>query len=80
MLALYKEKFVWNNNVTGEFIPSWLKYLDKSMIIGTYVNTCPGFMMVPCKYHPSGNKHHTICCAVSDVLFFLEIVKVKDAP
>jgi Transposase IS4 len=42
--------------------------------------TSPGFMMMPRKPHPFGNEWHTICCGLSDILFWWELVEGKDSP
>jgi Transposase IS4 len=63
-----------------KFFPSWITFLDELMSIWTNAYTCPGFMMVPRKPHLLGNEYRTICCGVSGVLFWLELVEGKDAP
>ena len=84
----YRDKFwmirdvisAWNKNMQEKFEPSWVSCLDESMSIWTNAFTCPGFMMVPRKPHPFGNKYHTICCGLSGVLYQMELVEGKDAP
>ncbi len=49
----------FNDHYAHSYIPSWLNCLDKSM--SSWLNKfCPGFMCVPCKPHPFGNKYHLI--------------------
>ena len=41
--------------------------------------TCPGWMFVPRKPHPTGNEYHSICCGVSGIMYFcvlLALVKL----
>ena len=42
--------------------------------------TCPGWMYVPRKPHPTGNKFHTICCGLTNIMLGIEIVEEKDEP
>ena len=42
--------------------------------------TCPGWMVVPRKPHPFGNEWHTICCGITGIMFYLELVEGKDCP
>ena len=70
----------WNDNMDEQFSPSWILCLDESMSISTNEYTCPGYMFVPRKPHPFGNKYHTICCCISGVLYRVELVEGKDRP
>ena len=54
--------------------------LDESMSIWTNRWTCPGWVFCPRKPHPFGNEYHTICCALSGILFRLELVEGRDRP
>ena len=40
----------------------------------------PGFMCVGRKPNPFGNERHTICCALTSILWRAQIVKGKDRP
>ena len=40
----------------------------------------PVWVILPRKSHPFGNKWHTICCAMSVVVFFVELVEGEDQP
>lgn len=61
------------------FNPSWLTCLDESMVI--FFNAfAPGWMNVKRKPHPFGNEYHTIACADTHIIFYVEIVEGKDKP
>ena len=85
---VYKDPFwevrqlieAWNQNMTENFIPSWILCLDESMMRWINKYTCPGFMFVPRKPWPFGNEFHTIACGISGILWRLEIVEGKDQP
>ena len=51
---------------------------DKSMSKWVSKFTCPGFMCVPKKPWPFGNEYHTICCAISGIMYQVELVEGKD--
>jgi Transposase IS4 len=70
----------WNSNMTAEFIASWISCLDESMSKWVSEFTCPGFMCVPRKPWPFGNEYHSICCALSGIMYFIELVEGKDEP
>lgn len=69
----------WNKNMK-EFISGWVICLDESM--SSWINrwTCPGWIFCPRKPHPFGNEYHTACCALSGIMFAIELVEGKDAP
>ena len=49
----------FNEHYECEYRSSWLSCIDESM--SSWLNKfCPGFMTVPCKPHPFGNKYHLI--------------------
>src|SRR5687768_16284650 len=64
----YKDKFfevrqfidAWTTNIVDAFTPSWMSCSDKSMCPWKSRWSCPGWMVVPQKLHPFGNKYHTI--------------------
>jgi Transposase IS4 len=68
----------WNKNMADQFDPSWINCLDESMMEWLNQFTCPGFMCVGRKPHPFGNERHTICCALSTIMWHAEIVEGKD--
>ena len=70
----------WNAHMRESFSPSWINCLDESMSIWFNKWTCPGWVFCPRKPHPWGNKYHSICCAVSGIMFAVEMVEGKDAP
>ena len=70
----------FNENMAKVFSPGWITCLDESMSIWTNMFTCPGWMVVPRKPHPFGNEWHTICCGISGIMFYLELVEGKDCP
>ena len=84
----YKDRFweirdlveAFNKRMTEAFVCGYLSCLDESMSPWTSQYTCPGWMYVPRKPHPMGNEYHTICCALSGILFAMELVEGKDAP
>lgn len=69
----------WNENMANEFCPSWISVLDESMM-EWFNKYAPGFMCVGRKPHPFGNERHTICCALSSILWRAQIVEGKDRP
>ena len=71
---------MFNENMSQVFSPGWITCLDESMSIWMSMWTCPGWMVVPRKPHPFGNEWHTICCGISGILFYVEIVEGKDRP
>ena len=69
-----------NENMDQYFTPGWITCLDESMSFWSNNYTCPGFMLVPQKPWPFGNKYHNICCRLLGVLFGIELVEEKDWP
>ena len=66
-----------NSNMSTNFIPGWIPYLDESIMI--WKNKFgPGFVVLPRNSHPFGNKWHNICFAVSVVVFFVYLEEGKD--
>jgi Transposase IS4 len=70
----------WNDNMTETFSPSWVSCLDESMSKWKSHWTCPGFMFVPQKPWPMGNEYHSVCCALSGIMYSIELVEGKDRP
>jgi hypothetical protein len=70
----------WNENMEQQFSPSWISCLDESMSKWVNEYTCPGFMCVPRKPWPFGNEYHSICCAVTGIMYFVELMEGKDTP
>lgn len=70
----------FGEHMTSLFSCSWVACLDESMIAWINRWTCPGWMVVPRKPHPMGNEVHTICCALSGIMFGIELVEGKDEP
>jgi hypothetical protein len=68
----------WNENMVVNFSPGWISCLDESMSTWANKYTCPGYMFVPRKPWPFGNKYHTIACGISQILYHLELVEGKD--
>ncbi len=64
----------WNNHMQAVFIASWALCLDKLMSIWHSQWTCPGWVFCPCKPHPFGNEYHMACCALSGIMFLMEMV------
>jgi hypothetical protein len=72
----------WNDHMVGIFLCAWVICLNKLMSIWHNNNkwTCLGWIFCPRKPHPFGNKYHTACCALSSIMFMIELVEGKDAP
>lgn len=70
----------WNENMKNEFTPSYVCCLDESMVAWLNKWTCPGWMNVPRKPHPFGNEYHTIACALTHIIFRVELSEGKDRP
>ena len=70
----------WNQHMKDMFRCSWICCLDELISIWISRWTCPGWMFVPRKPHPFGNKYHTIACGMSLITFCFEIVEGKDKP
>ena len=62
-----------------QFLPSWINILDESMM-ECFNKWDPGFMFVGRKPHPFGNERHTICCALTSIMWRAQIVEGKDRP
>ena len=67
-------------NMVENFVPGYMKCLDKSMSVWTNKFTCPGFMFIPHKPWPFGNKYHTVCCCTSSIMWGIDLVGDKDHP
>jgi hypothetical protein len=69
-------------HMANVFLAGWVIYmsLDESMSIWHQCWTCPGWIFCPHKPYPLGNKYHTACCALANILFSIELVKGKDSP
>lgn len=83
----YEDKFYevremedcFNDPYECEYVSSYLTCLDESMAI--WLNQyCPGWMCVPRKPHPFGNKRHTLADTYPNVIFRSELVEGKDRP
>ena len=70
----------WNENMSKQFIPSWINCIDKSMSKWVNKFTCPGFMFVPRKPWPFGNEYHDACSAESDIIWSVDLREGKDRP
>ena len=66
-------------NMAQHFFPAWINVLDESMM-EWFNKWGPGFMCVVRKPHPFGNERHTICCALTSILWRAQIVEGKDRP
>ena len=62
-----------------QFLTSWINVLDESMM-EWFNKWAPGFMCVGRKPHPFGNYWHTICCALTSILWREQIGDGKDRP
>jgi roadblock/LC7 domain-containing protein len=87
-LPAYKDGFfqvwqmikAWNKTMSDNFIPSWINLIDELMVAWTTKYSCPGWMVVPRKPHPLGNKYHSICCGQTGIMYGIELVEGKDRP
>lgn len=73
----------WNKpHIFKIFTPGWASCLEESMMEWTTQYSCPGFMFVPKKPHPSGKEWHWICYdhGVSGIMYTVKLVKGKDSP
>ena len=70
----------WNVNMTEQFTPNWVSYLDESMSTCMNKYSCPGWMFVPGKLWPFGNAYHTVCWSLSGILWQMELIEGKDSP
>ena len=70
----------WNQNMSKQFIPSWINCIDKSMSKWVNEYTFLGFMFVPRKPWPFGNEYHDACCTKSDIIWSVDLHKGKDRP
>ncbi len=69
---------IFNDHYSINYSPSWIYCLDKS--ISPWMDKfCPGFICVPQKPHPFGNKYNTICNGNQgrDILWHAAIVEGK---
>ena len=66
---------IWINS----FFPSWINVFDEYTMEWSN-KWSPGFMYVGCKPHPIVNERHTICCALTFILWRAQIVEGKDRP
>ena len=71
---------VWNKNMGEMFIPSWINTIDESMLKWLNEYTCPGFMCVPRKPWRFGNEYHDARCALSDIIWQVDLREGKDCP
>ena len=62
----------FNTHTREVFIPGCVSYLDDSMSIWAF----PSFIFVPCKPH---TEYHSICCALSGIMFGVGLLEGKDA-
>jgi Transposase IS4 len=66
------------HHTTSKFNPNWANCLDEFMMNRTNQYSCPGFMFVPQKPHPFGNKWHSIFCGFSGIMYAVELIEGKD--
>ena len=59
------------------FLASWVICLDESMSIWNSIWTFPGWILCPRKPHIFGNEWYTACCALSGILFVVDLVEGK---
>ena len=67
--------YAWVGKLSG-----WANCLDESMSIWTNKFSCPGFMFIPRKPWPFGNKYHTVCCCCATGIMWgidLRIIHIR---
>ena len=67
-------------NMKDNFIPGYMNCLDESMSMWTNKFTCPGFMFIPHKPWPFGNKYRTVCCCSLGIMWGIDLVEGTDHP
>ncbi len=72
----------WNTHMANVFLVGWgwVICLDESMSIWHQRWMCLGWVFCPRKPHPFGNENHTAWCALTYILFSIELVKGTDSP
>ena len=70
----------WNQNLAENFLPAWINVIDESISKSPNEYTFPGFMFVPRKAWPFGNKYHDDGCAESDIIWQVKLREGKDHP
>ena len=68
-----------NSKMSNNFIPGWISCFYESMMISTN-KFVPVWVVLPRNPHPFWNECHTIFCAMSVVVFFVELVEGRDLP
>ena len=69
---------VWNAHMMENCIPSWINAIDESMSKWINEYTCPGYMYVPRKPWKFGNEYHYAGCALSNVIWQVDLCEGKD--
>jgi hypothetical protein len=72
-------QFEWNANMRNVFTTAWLTCLDESMVPGANTDI-PGYITVKRKPTPQGNEYHTMACATTRIINWVELVEGKDRP
>jgi hypothetical protein len=73
--------YEFNKHYEQEYTPSWLNCVDESM--NSWLNKfCPGFMTLPRKLHPFGNKYHSIADGDNGrfIMWWIKVIEGKDCP
>ena len=70
----------WNSNMAMQFTPSWINAIDESMSKWLNEYICPGFMCIPHKPWKFSNEYHDAGCAMSDVIWQVDLHEGKDHP
>ena len=66
--------------MAAQFDPYWVSVLDEYIKECIKCYMCPGWIFVPQKPHPLGNKYHTIVFAIYKVIYRVDIVEGADQP
>ena len=69
----------FNATMGAAFVAAWIMCLDESIV--KWLNEwAPGWMKVARKPQPFGNEYHTLACAYTHIITFIEMVEGKDRP
>ena len=68
LLKMRQLEEAWNQNMDQQFFPLWINVIDESMM-DWFNKWAPGFICVGRKPHRFGNEQHTICCALTSIMW-----------
>ena len=68
----------WNSNIAGNFYLSWFIVMYESINEWIYLFTFTRWMFFPHNPYPFGKEYHTSVCALSKIIYCVDIVEGKD--